>query len=85
MYKIEGHDRMLIGPDYDIQEMDFQKGDFIYIPRGEIHGAINLDNKQGLLAADRGAAPPAVVIKLAEGIPKKTKKGPWDSSTLREG
>ena len=49
MYKIEGHDRMLIGPDYDIQEMDFQEGDFIYIPRGEIHGAINLDNKQGLL------------------------------------
>ncbi|MFC1909438.1 cupin domain-containing protein [Chloroflexota bacterium] len=49
MYKIKGHDRMSIGPDHEMQEMDFQEGDFIYIPRGEIHGAINLDNKEGFL------------------------------------
>ncbi len=49
MFKIRGHDRMMIGPDGAIEEMDFQAGDFIYIPRGEIHGAINLDNQEGLL------------------------------------
>jgi len=49
MYKIKGHDKMMIGPDHDIQEMDFKAGDFIYIPAGEIHGAVNLDNEEGFL------------------------------------
>jgi len=49
MYKIKGHDMLLIGPDHDIQEMEFKEGDFLYIPKGEIHGAYNVDNKEGFL------------------------------------
>jgi len=49
MYKIKGHDTLLIGPDHQIEEMDFNEGDFVYIPKGEIHGAINIDNKEGFL------------------------------------
>jgi uncharacterized RmlC-like cupin family protein len=49
MFKIKGHDRLLIGPDHEMQEMDFKDGDFVYIPKGEIHGAINLDHQRGLL------------------------------------
>tara|TARA_B100000315_G_scaffold241582_1_gene262593 strand:- start:6196 stop:6594 length:399 start_codon:yes stop_codon:yes gene_type:complete len=49
MYKIKGHDKLLIGPDDDLQEMDFKEGDFVYIPRGEIHGAYNTLDTPGFL------------------------------------
>ena len=49
MYKIKGHDKLLIGPDHQIEELDFKAGDFVFIPKGEIHGAINIDNEEGLL------------------------------------
>jgi uncharacterized RmlC-like cupin family protein len=39
-YRIKGHDRLIIGPDHDQQIIDVGPGDFVYIPRGEIHGAI---------------------------------------------
>ena len=49
MFKIKGHDLMSIGPDDNLVKMDFKEGDFIYIPKGEIHGSINLDNQEGFL------------------------------------
>ncbi|MBT3992248.1 MAG: cupin domain-containing protein [Rhodospirillaceae bacterium] len=49
MYKIKGRDKLLIGPDDDLQELDFVEGDFVYIPRGEIHGAYNTLDEPGFL------------------------------------
>jgi uncharacterized RmlC-like cupin family protein len=47
MYKVKGHERLLVGPDHEMQEMDFAEGDFAYVPKGEIHGSINLDDQPG--------------------------------------
>jgi uncharacterized RmlC-like cupin family protein len=49
MFKIKGRDKLLIGPDHEIEELDFVEGDFVYIPRGEIHGAYNTLDEPGLL------------------------------------
>jgi quercetin dioxygenase-like cupin family protein len=38
--KIKGNDKMVCGPDHDKTEVDFNEGNFNFIPRGEIHGAI---------------------------------------------
>jgi uncharacterized RmlC-like cupin family protein len=41
MYRIKGRGRYLIGPDYNMQEVDVEPGDFLFIPQGEIHGPMN--------------------------------------------
>jgi len=47
-YRINGRDRMLLGPDHDQERIDVGPGDFVYIPKGEIHGTINLSDQPGL-------------------------------------
>ena len=44
MYRIKGHGRYLVGPDYDMKEVDVGPGDFLFIPQGEIHGPMNPSN-----------------------------------------
>jgi uncharacterized RmlC-like cupin family protein len=47
MYRIKGRGRYLIGPDYDMQEVDVGPGDFLFVPQGEIHGPVNLSDTEG--------------------------------------
>ena len=44
IYIIKGRVRWFIGP-YS-EEMDMEPGDFLYIPRGEIHGNMNLSDTE---------------------------------------
>ena len=42
IYVVKGRIRMFIGPDHEMQEYILEEGDFIYVPRGEIHGGPNI-------------------------------------------
>ena len=44
IYIIKGHIRWFIGP--HSEEIDMEPGDFLYIPRGEIHGNMNLSTTE---------------------------------------
>jgi quercetin dioxygenase-like cupin family protein len=44
IYVISGHVRWFIGP-YS-EEIDMEPGDFLYIPKGEIHGNQNLSDTE---------------------------------------
>ena len=44
IYIIKGHVRWFIGP--HSEEIDMEAGDFLYIPRGEIHGNKNLSDTE---------------------------------------
>jgi uncharacterized RmlC-like cupin family protein len=46
MYRIKGRTRYFVGPDDDIKEIDIGPGDFLFIPRGEIHGSLNLSETE---------------------------------------
>jgi len=46
MYIMKGRLRMFIGPNIDIKEVEVEPGDFVYAPRGEIHGLINLSDTE---------------------------------------
>jgi mannose-6-phosphate isomerase-like protein (cupin superfamily) len=46
MYRIRGHVRMLIGPEYNMQEFEVGPGDFVFIPQGEIHSPMNLSETE---------------------------------------
>lgn len=48
-YKIEGHDRLIIGPDTEQQIIDYGPGDFCFIPKGEIHGAMGIGESNELI------------------------------------
>ena len=39
-YRINGHDKILVGPNHAMDELEVAPGDFVYIPKGEIHGAV---------------------------------------------
>ena len=39
-YRIDGHDKILVGTNEDMEELDVAKGDFGFIAKGEIHGAV---------------------------------------------
>lgn len=41
-YGIKGCRRLFIGPDHEMQEFIVGPGDFVFVPKGEIHGAMNL-------------------------------------------
>ena len=43
---VKGRLRMFIGPDHDMKEIDVEEGDFVYVPRGEIHGLMNLSDTE---------------------------------------
>jgi uncharacterized RmlC-like cupin family protein len=46
MYIMKGHLRMFIGPEWKMQVFDAEAGDFLYVPKGEIHGLQNLSNTE---------------------------------------
>lgn len=46
MYIMKGRLRIFVGPDIDLQEVDVEPGDFVYAPRGEIHGLMNLSDTE---------------------------------------
>jgi uncharacterized RmlC-like cupin family protein len=46
MYNVNGHRRFLVGPDHDMQEIDLEPGDFVFMPQGEIHGVVNLSDTE---------------------------------------
>ena len=46
MYQVKGRRRIFIGPSHDRQEFMAGVGDFIFIPRGEIHGTMNLSDTE---------------------------------------
>ena len=72
MYIMKGKLRMFIGPDIDIKEVDVEPGDFVYAPRGEIHGLLNLSQTE-----------PAELIFTYSSAPNKNEAGtvymekPW--------
>ena len=37
MYKVKGRGRLLVGPDHQLEEMDFSAEDFAYVHKGEIY------------------------------------------------
>ena len=45
-YRIKGHTRTIVGPEHERQEFDIGPGDFVFIPRGIIHGGINLSDTE---------------------------------------
>ena len=46
VYTIKGRRRMLFGPDDKMEEVEVGPGDFIFIPKGEIHGSINVSDTE---------------------------------------
>ncbi len=46
VYVIKGHTRLWVGPDDKIEEFETKTGDFVYIPRGEIHGNMNVSDTE---------------------------------------
>ncbi len=37
MYKVKGRGRLLVGPDHQLEELDFSGEDFAYVHKGEIY------------------------------------------------
>jgi len=73
IYVLKGRIQMFIGPDHEKQEHILEAGDFIYIPRGEIHGGPNLSETE-----------PVEVIFCYPDVSNKDDSGtvymepPWD-------
>ena len=44
IYVIKGRIQAILGPDHAKQELILEPGDFMFIPRGEIHGGLNLED-----------------------------------------
>jgi uncharacterized RmlC-like cupin family protein len=45
-YILKGNLRYSFGPEFQRKVFDVGPGDFIYVPRGEIHSAMNLSNTE---------------------------------------
>lgn len=45
-YVLKGRMKMFLGPDGDIQEVIVEQGDFLFVPKGEIHGLQNLSQTE---------------------------------------
>ena len=43
---LKGRLKWFLGPDHEMEEVIVEAGDFIFVPRGEIHGLINLSNTE---------------------------------------
>ena len=61
---VKGRLRMFIGPDHDLKEIDVEEGDFVYVPRGEIHGGMN-----------RSDTEPVELVFTYPGVPDKEAAG----------
>jgi len=46
MYLLKGRLRCFIGPDHEMEEFVVEPGDFVFVPRGEIHGLMNLSDTE---------------------------------------
>ena len=46
MHILKGRLKMFLGPDPEMEEAIAEAGDFVFVPRGEIHGLINLSNTE---------------------------------------
>jgi uncharacterized RmlC-like cupin family protein len=46
MHILKGRLKMFFGPDHEMEEAIAEAGDFVFVPRGEIHGLINLSNTE---------------------------------------
>ena len=46
VYTIRGRRRIFVGPKHEQQEFIIEPGDFIFVPKGEIHGAQNLSETE---------------------------------------
>ena len=72
-YIIRGKELVFIGPDDNIQEVIIEAGDFYFLPKGEIHGGINLSDTE-----------PVEAIFVYEGAANKEEAGtvfvepPWE-------
>lgn len=63
-YVIRGKERVFIGPDDNIKEVIMEAGDFYFLPKGEIHGGINISDTE-----------PVEVIFVYEGAANKEEAG----------
>ena len=46
IFVVKGKLREILGPDHDRIEVDVEEGDFIFLPKGEIHGSVNLSETE---------------------------------------
>ena len=46
MHILKGRLKMFFGPDHEMEEVVVEAGDFIFTPRGEIHGLMNLSDTE---------------------------------------
>ena len=46
MHILKGRLKMFLGPDHEMREVVAEEGDFVFAPRGEIHGLMNLSNTE---------------------------------------
>jgi uncharacterized RmlC-like cupin family protein len=44
IFEIKGRSQMVVGPDYAKEEFILEPGDFMYVPKGEIHGTFILED-----------------------------------------
>ena len=46
MYVLKGRFKFFLGPDHEMKEVIGEEGDFVFVPRGEIHGFMNLSQTE---------------------------------------
>jgi uncharacterized RmlC-like cupin family protein len=46
IYTVRGRRRLFVGPSHEMKEYVAEPGDFIYVPKGEIHGSMNLSDTE---------------------------------------
>jgi uncharacterized RmlC-like cupin family protein len=46
IYVVKGNLRQIFGPDHDQIVVDVEEGDFVFIPKGEIHSTVNLSETE---------------------------------------
>ena len=46
MHILKGRLKMFLGPDHEMREVVAEAGDFLFVPRGEIHGLVNVSNTE---------------------------------------
>ncbi len=64
MHILKGRLKVLLGPDYELKEGIAEEGDFVFIPKGTIHGLINLSDTE-----------PAEMVSCYGGVGHKNEAG----------
>ena len=65
MHILKGRLKMFFGPDYDLAEGIAEEGDFVFVPKGIIHGMMNLSD----------AEPAEIVACYGNGVGHKKDAG----------